>query len=47
MLCASAAHRWWWMRASQFLIGLWRGGTPIGICVEEFFRVQVRACSLI
>eukprot|EP01046_Picozoa_sp_COSAG06_P015887 COSAG06_NODE_1033_length_11001_cov_5.119795_5_plen_79_part_00 len=27
---------------SQYLIGIWRGGTPIGICVEEFFRVQVR-----
>lgn len=28
---------------AQFVIGLWRGGTPIGICVEEFFRVQVRS----
>lgn len=25
----------------QYLVGLWRGGTPIGICVEEFFRLQV------
>lgn len=24
----------------QHVVGLWRGGTPIGICVEEFFRVQ-------
>jgi len=22
------------------IVGLWRGGTPIGIAVEEFFRVQ-------
>lgn len=31
---------------AQFVIGLWRGGTPIGICVEEFFRVQVRRDNL-
>ena len=33
--------------SSQYLVGLWRGGTPIGICVEEFFRVQVRPASVL
>ena len=24
----------------DFVVGIWRGGTPIGIAVEEFMRVQ-------
>ena len=24
----------------NFIVGIWRGGTPIGIAVEEFMRVQ-------
>ena len=23
-----------------FILGVWRGGTPIGCCIEEFFRKQ-------
>ena len=28
--------------AAQHVVGLWRGGTPIGICVEEFFRESLK-----
>ena len=24
----------------DFVVGIWRGGTPVGIAIEEFFRIQ-------
>ena len=28
----------------DYVVGIWRGGTPIGIAMEEFFRIQ--ACPI-